>query len=107
MAQKHGLDEVEATLLMNAGAVLLAQGQLDNAWTQLQHSRNLYESAGSRQYLPEVLRYMAEVKLVQGLTGEASALAEEARRIATETGRETEQQEAEALLARIQHAATA
>lgn len=101
MAQRHGLDEIEAILVMNSGAVLLAQGLAADAWAKLDESRGLFESIGSRQYLSEVFRYMAEARLVQQEIVAAESLANQARQLAIEMGREIEQQEAESLLARI------
>lgn len=106
LAQRHDLDEIAAISAMNSGAVLLAQGQAAEAWARLDGSRALFESIDSRQYLPEVLRYMAEVKLAQHELDAAGELAQQALEIARETGRESERLELEALQARVRSAST-
>lgn len=62
---------------MNLGAAYLQQGRLDQAGRQFQRSRQLFAAAGTDSFLPELLRYRAELALVQGHVDDAVALCRE------------------------------
>jgi predicted ATPase len=62
---------------MNLGAAYLQQGYLDAAEQQFQRSRQLFATAGTDSFLPELLRYQAELALVRGRIETAIALCHE------------------------------
>jgi class 3 adenylate cyclase/predicted ATPase len=71
-----------AVIAMNLGATYLLRSDLEAAQTLLAHSRTIFGQIGVDDFLPELLRYVAELQLAQGDAEAALATVREAATLA-------------------------
>jgi len=93
-------------LQMNLGATYLRRKEIDSARPHLQASQKYYEQAGSRDFLPELHRYLAEAALAGGDLAEAELLAQQALSLARELKMRGEEGNALRSLGEIAYAKT-
>lgn len=73
---------VSAVITMNLGATYLLRGDLDQSAALLSQSRALFDQIGVEDFLPELLRYLAELQLASGQAELALTTAQESARLA-------------------------
>jgi predicted ATPase len=71
-----------AVITMNLGAAYLLRGDLQQSDELLRHSRDLFDQIGSEDFLPELLRYQAELALLRSDALHALQIAQEAAAMA-------------------------
>jgi adenylate cyclase len=78
IGEEFGFPEVTGMALMDLGASYLKQGNLVQADECLAQSLAIFQRIGTNVYLPEILRYQAELQLLRGRVDEALPLAQQA-----------------------------
>lgn len=81
-AEAFGMEEAVGLAQMNLGATYLKQGDLTAAGEYLAQSHQTYEQIQITIYLPELLRYQAELSLELSEPDRALALAQQASQLA-------------------------
>lgn len=84
MEQIGGSAYVLGALHNNLGAAFVRQGEAETARHYLEMSRELFEKAQARDFLPELYRHLAEATLLTGDLTKAKTEAEEALELARE-----------------------
>src|SRR3954465_2705828 len=84
LAQIGGSPYVIGTLHMNLGATFVHQGKIGEAKEHLRQSREYFEQAKVRDFLPEMYRHLAEAALSAGELAEAVTEGEQAVSLARE-----------------------
>ncbi len=100
IGEEFGFAEAVGMALMNLGASFLKKGATAEARGYLAESRDVFQRIGTDVYLPEVLRYLAELRVITGQPDEASQLAQEALDWASKLGRQMEVGQAHRILGR-------
>ena len=101
IGDEFGFPEVTGMALMDLGASYLKQGDHVLADECLAQSLAIFQRIGTNVYLPELLRYQAELQLLRGRVHEALPLAQQAVEWAARLERRLELGQAYAVLGQV------
>ncbi len=101
IGEEFGFQEATGMAFMNLGASYLKQGAVAQAAEHLEQGLATFQRIGTDVYLPEILRYQAELQLLGGRPDEALMLAQQAVDWATRLERRIELGQARCILGQV------